>query len=874
MKFIQQCLFLLVACTFFSINVYAKKDKKKKDDTTQTVTDSTKTVAKDTTAKKEGKPQFKTIKEVTEKCKKITGLFPIYQDTTTGKTYIEISEDKLGNEFIYFATVIDGIIDAGFARGGYKDNSVFKIEKYYDRIDFKLQNTNFYFNKNTELSKAENANINQPLFYSEKIAASSVDNTTKKRSYLIDADNLFLGEQFTQVKPSRLPSDRPDAFSLGTLSTKKSKYLTIKNFPNNTDVSVEYIYENPTPVNGGSDDVTDARFVSVKMQHSMIEMPKNNFKPRDDDSRVGYFIEKINDQTSSSSTPWKDLIHKWNLEKQDSSAKLSYPKKPIVWWIEKTTPKEFRPIIKNAVLSWNKAFEQAGFKGAVECYEQPDTATWEAEDIRYNVLRWVASPRPPYGGYGPTFVNPRTGEILGADIMLEYVYLTNRLNLEKLYDVAALDNYATTPSLNHANCEYGESMHENILSGMQFLNAFSFSDLDKDEFMKQALTDLVMHEVGHTFGLNHNFIGSQMNSKEQMQNKDYCEKYGLTSSVMDYTIANISPDKNKQGLYFDNQPGVYDKWAIQYGYMQLENEAKQSDSIQKLLALAVDPKYRFMNDGDDMRSPGKGIDPRANLYDMSNDAISYALDNIQMVNDALPKLLAKYSVPSQSHHDLRNAYLILSGNYARSLNVITRYLGGIYVNRNMVGQDTTKPFTPVSLADQKRAVTALNKFAFSKNAFKVPEDIYAYLQMQRRGFDMRKETEDPKIHDRILNIQKTVFDQILNPLVLQRVTDSKFYGNKYSLNTMLADITDGVFAEDLNGSVNTIRQNLQEEYINRLLNIVDVKSGYSHTTKSAVFGEVTKILAWMKTANVGADASTQSYRKHMVYLINKNLDLK
>ncbi|HUM52821.1 MAG TPA: zinc-dependent metalloprotease, partial [Chitinophagales bacterium] len=142
-----------------------------------------------------------------------------------------------------------------------------------------------------------------------------------------------------------------------------------------------------------------------------------------------------------------------------------------------------------------------------------------------------------------------------------------------------------------------------------------------------------------------------------------------------------------------------------------------------------------------------------------------------------------------------------------------------------------------------------------------------------RGFDMRRETEDPKIHDRILNIQKTVFDQILNPLVLQRVSDSKFYGNKYTLNSVLSDITDGVFAEDLSGAVTTVRQNLQEEYVNRLLNIVDTKSSYAHITKSAVFGEVTKILSMMKSSN-SADVSTQSHRKHLVYLINKSLELK
>lgn len=865
---------LLVASGLFCISgLYAKNDKKK--DTVaavKTMTDTVKTVAKDTTAKKEVKPPFKTIKEVTERCKKYSGLFNIYQDTTTGKTYLEITEDKLGKEYIYFAYVLDGILDAGYARGGYKDNSVFKIVRYFDRIDFLLQNTNYYFDKSTEISKAENANINQPLFYSEKIAAFSADDKTRKKIYLIEADNLFLGENITQIKPSKMPTDRPDAFSLGTLSSKKSKYLAIKDFPENTAVSVEYIYENPAPVNTGTDEVTDARFVSVKMQHSLIEMPQNNYKPRYDDPRVGYFIEKVNDQTSTSATPWKDLIHRWNLEKKDPSAKLSEPVKPITWWIENTTPKEFRPIIKNAVLAWNEAFETAGFKNAVECHEQPDTADWDAEDIRYNVIRWTSSPRPPYGGYGPSFVNPRTGEILGADIMLELIYLSNRLPLEKLYDVAALDNMQASIPLNYDNCAFGETMHQNILYGTQMLNAFGFTDIDKDEFIKQALYDLVLHEVGHTFGLNHNFIASQLHTPEQMQDPVLGATIGLTASVMDYTIPNISTDKSKQGLFFDIKPGPYDKWAIQYGYAAAANDSKEKDALQKILAESVKKENRFMNDADDMRSVGRGIDPRANISDMSDDPIGYAIGNIKMVNDAFPSLIKKYSSSNKSYHELRSAYLTLSGHYARSLNIIGRHIGGVYVNRNFAEQDSSsKPFTPVPYAEQKRAMKALTEYAFSKNAFKVPAGIYSYLQMQRRGYDFRKENEDPKIHDRILNAQRAVLDQLLNGTVMQRITDSKLYGNKYSLTSVLKDVTNGIFIEDLGASVSSIRQNLQEEYVSRLLNIIDAKSAYAYTSKTAAFGEVKRIQDWMNT-NSGGDQATQAHRAHLAFIIGKALE--
>ncbi|HRG36356.1 MAG TPA: zinc-dependent metalloprotease, partial [Chitinophagales bacterium] len=841
MKLFQRITILASIFLLLSMNIFAKKEKKKTDkDTVKTMTDSLKTTAKDSTSKKDSKPQFKAIKEVTEKCRKTAGLFPIYQDTTNGKTYLEISEEKIGKEYIYFAYVLDGYLDVGFARGGYKDNSIFKVEKYFDRIDFVLQNTNYYFDEKNNLSKAKDANINQSLFLSEKIVAAT------GKTYLIDADNLFLSESVTQIKPSKMPGERPDAFSLGTLNSKKSKYLAVKNYPDNTAVSVEYVFDNLAPANYGSNEVTDARFVSVKMQHNLIEVPNNDFRPRADDPRVGYFLEKVDDQTSASATPWKDLIHKWNLQKKNPEEKLSEPVKPIVWWIEKTTPAEFKPIIKNAVLAWNEAFEQAGFKNAVACYEQPDTASWEAEDIRYNVLRWTSSPRPPFGGYGPSFVNPRTGEILGADIMLEFIYMTNRLPLEKLYDIAALDHMQSENPLQHSNCAFGETMHQNVLYGTQLLAANGFSDIDKDEFLKQALYDLVLHEIGHTFGLMHNFIASNLHTNDEMQDPVLGATVGLTASVMDYTIPNISPDKNKQGLFFDVKPGLYDKWAIQYGYTNIANEDEENTALKKILSESDKRAYRFRNDADDMRSTGKGIDPRGNLFDMSSDAVAYAVSSIKMVNDAMPKLLTKYSTTGNSYHELRKAYLSLSGHYARSLNVISRYIGGVYVNRNFVGQDAKeKPFTPIPLSEQKNAMQAITKYAFSKNAFTAPTELYNFLQMQRRGQDFRKETEDPKIHERILNIQRGILDQLLNSTVLQRITDTKLYGNKYTLNAVLKDITNGIFIEDLGASVSSIRQNLQEEYVSRLLSIVDTKSAHAYTSKSAAFGEVKRILDWM-----------------------------
>ena len=224
MKIHFKVFVLVLSVSLFSFNLSAKRTKKQgKSAAVKVMTDTLKSALKDTAAKKD-KPVFKSVKEVADKCKKYSGLFNIYQDTTTGKTYLEITEDKIGKEYIYFAYVLDGVVDAGYARGGFKDNAVFKIERYFDRIDFTLRNTNYYFDSTNALSKSKDANINQPLFYSEKIAALTTDEKSKKKTYLIDADNLFLGENFTQIKPSKQPGERSDAFALGSLSAKKSKY--------------------------------------------------------------------------------------------------------------------------------------------------------------------------------------------------------------------------------------------------------------------------------------------------------------------------------------------------------------------------------------------------------------------------------------------------------------------------------------------------------------------------------------------------------------------------------------------------------------------------------------------------------------------------
>jgi hypothetical protein len=817
----------------------------------------------------------KSIATVIKPMKKNDGLFTIYQDTTNGSLMMLVSKDKIGKEFIYFTHVVDAPVAAGAFRGAFANNNSFKIEKHFNRIEFVTQNPSFWFDSGHALARAASANISPAVVAVQEIVAE--DST----SYLIKADDLFMTEAFTQIKPTPNPQAPPGSqFTLGQLSKTKTRVARVKNYPANTDVTVDYVYENPTPMNRGGADVTDARNVSIVVQHSLIEMPKDDYTPRFDDPRVGFFTQQQTDMVSTSAAPYRDLINRWKLVKKDPSAAVSEPVEPITWWIENTTPVEFRDVIYKAAMLWNGPFEAAGFKNAVVVKVQPDDADWDAGDIRYNVLRWTSSPNPPFGGYGPSFVNPRTGQIIGADIMLEYIFVTNRVRQEKAFATAAMGleadvaENAESPEQLGRRCTFADQLQLNVMTGMQALTARGATQIEMRDYINQAITGLILHEMGHTMGLNHNMKASQMLSPKEINNRSITGDRGVMGSVMDYEIVNLAKKGEQQGDYFSSRPGPYDYWAIQFGYApSLADAAAEKARVNALLARSTEPALTFGNDADDMRSPGGGIDPRVNVNDMTNDAIGYMSDRFDVINDLMSSLQSRYSTPGQSYHELRNAYLVLTGQLNSSATVISRYVGGVYVDRAFAGQPgATKPFRPVSRADQKRAMASLAKNVFAPTAFNSPSSLYSYLQMQRRGYDFFGQPEDPKIHERVLTTQRGVLNHLLHPRVMTRITDSRLYGNEYPLSEVMSDLTSAIFDADIGGNVNTFRQNIQMEYVNRLAAIVNpvAKAGYDYPSQSAALASLRSIQAKL-AGKSGANAETMAHTRNVLFTIQKAL---
>ena len=811
----------------------------------------------------------KSVEEFTKDCQLRDGLFRIHLNQEKGNIYLYIRKQQLGPEFIYFTHTMNGVVGAGHNTGRFGEESIFVISRSFDKLEFTKQNTAYYFDPQSPLHRTAKANISDAVMAREPILAED------SGGYLIAAEPLFLRESMLQVKPS-------GTAMLGKINEAKTVFTDALGYPDNTMFGVRYVFEGgaPPPVEKGSDnnDIADNRYITVQVQHNLIRMPDSDYQPRYEDPRVGFFTTQVTDLTSTEPTPWRDFIHRWRLVKQKPGTILSEPVKPITFWIENTTPIEFRDTIKQAVLKWNVAFEKAGFKDAVVVQQQPDDAKWNAGDSNYNVLRWNSSPKPPFGGYGPSFVNPRTGEILGADIMLEFSYLSKRLIYRQIFAEMGLEDIvspATPNAFDPNRCEIGMAAKMGVLRGETNLRLHPSSKIEMDRMIKESLTKLVLHEVGHTLGLNHNFKASHLHDPTTIHNRELTSKMGLYGSVMDYPTINIAPEGTPQGEYFMTCTGPYDHWAIDFGYSEgLAEPEEEAKRLDKIASRSHEHELAFGNDADDMRAVGSGIDPDVMIYDLSSDPVAYGEQRCKLDEKELGKLLDTFPTEGHSYQELVQAFAVITRDMTDALTAASRYIGGVHVERAFKGQGAkANPFTPVPEAQQKRAMALLTRYAFGPQAWQTPPALVAHLQQQRRGFDLRKETEDPKVHSRVFGIQQSLLNHLMHPAVQQRIMDSSMYGNTYSLETMMSDLTSAVMSgDDATKPISGVRSNIQTEYVFKLLNMLN-----SNASLPAIQGVALNELHRIEKSVLKdwpAFSVSIAHRDHLLYRIRRGLDEK
>ena len=270
-----------------------------------------------------------------------------------------------------------------------------------------------------------------------------------------------------------------------------------------------------------------------------------------------------------------------------------------------------------------------------------------------------------------------------------------------------------------------------------------------------------------------------------------------------------------------------------------------------------------------MQNPGKAIDPRIMIDDLSSDAITYSVNRIKLVNKLLKNIKIKFLINGESYQGLVNAHRALQGEKIQAGAVISRYIGGVYTERALVGQEgATKPFTPVPLKKQKRAMRALDKYIFSPEAIEIQNNFYNYLANQRRESDFSEKSEDPKIHSNMLNYQMQILEHIVHPNTLQRMLDSELYGNQYKLVTFMTDLNNMMFHDDIkqNRKTNSFRRHLQVAYVEKLVEMTKM-TDLSATSKSMAYYNLSNIKIWINKYS-GNNLATKAHVKYLNILIS------
>jgi len=412
---------------------------------------------------------------------------------------------------------------------------------------------------------------------------------------------------------------------------------------------------------------------------------------------------------------------------------------------------------------------------------------------------------------------------------------------------------------NHHVCNAAMFQQIEHSLGVDYIKSLNLSEEMNKDLVKQSLYRLVLHEVGHTLGLNHNFKGSLLLTTEELNNKEIVNQKGVCSSVMEYPAINIAKDPKNQGLFFDIKPGVYDRWAIQYGYSQFSNKDEEL-LLDKILSRSTERELAFANDAFDMRYPGKGTDPDAMIYDLSSNQLDHSLDKIEMINKVLVNLKQRYTDNNDTYEELYRSYRTLLYSYYQALNIVSRQIGGVKIDLAHTDQKSVKkPFESVNKETQKRALNIISKYGFSDKILLTPE-IFPYLQKQRRGFSISK---DPEIHQRIQTYQNRLLAHLLHPKVLLRISNSTFYGNDYKLSYYMIDLRKSIFKSDINNNISTVQQNLHINYTNYLIKIINEKSGYDNLSKASAFYN----LNWIKS-NINLETGDLSNKQHKSYLLH------
>jgi hypothetical protein len=869
----------------------AKPDKEKAED-------SKAAASEEEPAKAKPKPKYPPFAEVTKDATKIEGMITLYRKDDT--LLAELASDDLNHDFIVLISIARGIgqtpILGGFSWNA-GDDWVWQFRKAGEQIHLVRRNVRFTADKGSPTARAVNVAYTDSVLFSLPIITKSPEG-----GIVVDLTPVFMSDlpQISMVLPG---------FSF---SQPKSSLAEVSGYPKNVELQVAATYAS----SGASDidTVADTRGLTINVHYSISELPQTSYKPRLADDRVGYFLAVRKDYSKKDvEDRFVRYITRWNLEKADPEAEVSPPKEAIVFWLDKSIPFKYRKPIRDGMLEWNKALEKAGFYDAIEVRQQPDDATWDPGDIRYNTFQWITASDPGARAMGAPRVNPSTGQILDAAIIFDSNFLqywTQEYEMFTPEKVAALTGgpvdleeyraqqrrmptYMQESRGLGTNCNLLGGMSQQLAVGASVMSGRKFSDADQEKLMMQGLKEVTMHEVGHTLGLSHNFRASSYYSLADLNDVTKTKDTGIAMSVMDYIPVNIVPSDQTQGDYFSQTIGPYDIWAIEYGYKPLKGGSPEGElpDLKKIAERSGDPKYAFSAD-DDARSIDP--DPRVERYDLGNDPVAYAKSQAKLVAESLPNIVEGLTDKGDGYQKARRAFNVLLARQGEAMFYVSEVVGGMYVNRSHKGDDNAQPPLEVIPVDKQReALGLLEEQMFGDTPFNFPPELYSHLaasHWDHWGVTPVERVDFPA-HEFILMWQDRILSKLMSSLTLSRIHDTelKVPADQPALTDaeLIQRLTKSIFAEtesvksgeytDRKPAISSLRRDLQRSYLRRLSRLALGQTSAPEDCQTIAYADLTalkKRIDSLLDRDVKLDSYSRAHLEESSARIAKVVDAK